>query len=412
MATITKRDRQARISAYAGFAVQGLCFAALVSRVPDIQRAHGLSDTALSIMLLLVPVIAGVGSGLSGRFMSKHGSAVVLRVSQPLVCASVAAVGLTGANDPALYAAIVVFGLFTGAVDASMNAQAVAVEEHYGKSMLTGFHAIWSAAAGLAAIWTWFSDNYILADQPKASLSVGFAVPAVLGIVISLATGPRLVPRKEEDKAPTGAEMKAAGKLVPWRPVLIIGIAMACFYIADSMLSNFGTLYVEDEVDGEDVAPLALAAYQVAMVASRTFADLAVRRFGAVTVVRVGTLVGAVGMIAVVAAQHPLMAVAGFGITGLGLCVVAPISFSAAGQADPTGLGIAVARVNIFNYVGFVLGALIVTIVQPMSSLRVSYIVPTVLTLVILALAKGFQPVPARPADAEEPYALAQRPVV
>src|SRR5512139_3318905 len=134
MATITARDRQARVSAYAGFAVQGLCFATLVSRVADIQRAHHLSDGQLNLILLLVPVIAGVGSALSGRFMSRHGSGMVLRVSQPAVCLAVAAVGLTGDNDAALYAAIVAFGLFTGGVDASMNAQAVAVETHYGQS--------------------------------------------------------------------------------------------------------------------------------------------------------------------------------------------------------------------------------------------------------------------------------------
>jgi MFS family permease len=91
--------------------------------------------------------------------------------------------------------------------------------------------------------------------------------------------------------------------------------------------------------------------------------------------------------------------------------VIAPISFSAAGQCDPTGLGIAVARVNIFNYVGFVLGAVIVTIVQPLASLRVSFMVPAALTVVILILAKGFEP--AQRAVVEgEPYALAQRPVV
>ncbi|WP_019629478.1 MFS transporter [Actinomadura atramentaria] len=395
---ITARTRQARAAGYAAFAVQGLCFAALVSRVNQIRDAHGMTDDQINIVVLCVPIIAGVGSAVAAPLMGRFGSGPVLRVSQPLVCLSILAVGLTGSNNLALYAAVALFGLFVGAVDASMNAQAVTAERAYGVSILTGFHALWSAAAGLGAVWAWVSNSYIYPDHLSTSLAVGFAIPAVLGIAVSLTTGPRLATKAEEVTLPAGEELKAAAKLVPWRPVLIIGIAMACFYLADSMLSNFGSLFFDNDLHAKDVAPLGLAAYQVAMVASRAVADFAVRRFGATRVVRAGTVAGAVGLILVVVAQNPAMAIAGFAITGLGLCVVAPISFSAAGKADPSGLGVAVARVNIFNYVGFVFGAIVVLIVQPLASYQASYAVPAVLTLVIIALAKGFEPAETKPA--------------
>ena len=65
-AEASAHDWAARLAAYAWFAIQGLCFAVLVTRVPQIQRAHHLSDGTLAIVLLLVPVIAGVGSVLPG----------------------------------------------------------------------------------------------------------------------------------------------------------------------------------------------------------------------------------------------------------------------------------------------------------------------------------------------------------
>ncbi|WP_018653030.1 MFS transporter [Actinomadura flavalba] len=407
--TAGTRARSARGAAYAAFAVQGLCFAALVSRVNQIRDAHGMTDDQINIVVLCVPIIAGLGSAVAAPLMGRFGSGPVLRASQPAVCLTILAVGLSGSSNLALYVAVGAFGFFVGAVDASMNAQAVTSERAYGVSILTGFHALWSAAAGLGAVWAWVANTHLFPEDVHRSLAAGFAIPAALGIAVSLATGFRLYRKDEEVTLPESGELKAAARSVPWRPVLVIGVAMACFYLADSMLSNFGTLFFDTDLGAASVAPLGLAAYQVAMVASRAVADFAVRRWGATLVVRAGTAAGGLGLLLVVVAPNAPVAIAGFFVTGLGLCVVAPISFSAAGKADPSGLGIAVARVNIFNYVGFVFGAIVVLIIQPMASYQLAYAVPAVLTLVIIALARGFEP-----ADAPRPQPappVAERPV-
>ncbi|MBO2446890.1 MFS transporter [Actinomadura barringtoniae] len=406
---ITTRDRQSRSGTYAAFAIQGLCFASLVTQVPKIQDTHHLSDGTLSLVLLMVPVIAGVGSVLSGGLFARVGSGPVLRIAQPLVCATIILVGLTGDNDPALYASVALFGLFVGAVDASMNAQAVAVERRYGVSLITGFYAVWSVAGILGGLWA------SLANKLDLSLLTGFAIAASAGIIVSLATG-HLVYRKDEESAgaPSAADLKAAGRSVPWKPILIVGAAMATFYLADAAISSYGTKYLEDELSSADwVGPLGYVAYQVAMVFSRTVADFGVRRSGPVQVVRIGSVVGLVGMIGVVAAPNAWVAIPAFAVAGLGLSVVAPISYTAAGRVDPTGLGVAVARVNVFNYVGFVLGAAVIGAIAPVSDsngLRLAFIVPTVLVVLIYATAKGFNPRPVPGARTDTP--VAERPTV
>ncbi|MEU9866782.1 MFS transporter [Actinomadura sp. NPDC048021] len=384
----TARDRRARFAAYTAFAVQGLCFASLVTQVPKMQESHHLSDATLSLVLLMVPLVAGVGSVASGALFQRLGSAPVLRVSQPAVAVTIALIGLTGDNDPALYVTVAAFGLFVGAVDASMNAQAIAIERRYGISLITGFYAVWSVAGILGGLWA------SLANRLDLSLFTGFAIAAAVGVAASLATGGRLYHRAEEGDGPTAEELKAAGRSVPWRPILVVGAAMAVAYLADSAISSYGAKYLDDELSASDwVAPLGYVAYQVTMVVSRAVADLAVRRSGAVRVVRIGGLVGVLGMAGVVAAPNAAVAIAAFAVAGLGLSVIAPVSFSAAGRVDPTGLGVAVARVNIFNYVGFVLGAAVVGAIAPLSAdhgLRIAFIVPTALILVVFATAKGF----------------------
>ena len=46
----------------AAFFVQGLCFAVVVTRVSVLQSKFHLSNGQLTLVLLIVPVIAGVGS--------------------------------------------------------------------------------------------------------------------------------------------------------------------------------------------------------------------------------------------------------------------------------------------------------------------------------------------------------------
>lgn len=387
------RDRQARLAAYAAFAVQGLCFATLVTRVPRVQDAHGMSDGALALVLLLVPLIAGAGSVAAGALFARHGSAPVLRAAQPLVCLAVVLFGLVDGGLPVLCAAVALFGLGVGAVDAAMNAQAVAVERRYGVSLLTGFYAVWSVAGIGGGLWA------ALANRLELSPAAGFAVPAVVGTAISLATGPHLVRKAEEGAAPPAAQMRAAALRVPWRPVLVVGAGLGVFYLTDAAIANYSAKYLEDELGaGGAAAPLGYVAYQVAMMASRAAADFGVRRYGGVAVVRTGGLIGLLGMLGVVAAPAAPAAITAFAVAGLGLAVVAPVAFSAAGRVDPTGLGVAVARLNVFNYVGFVLGAAIVGAIAPLHAtdgLRLAFAVPALLVVVIVLLARGFATRPA-----------------
>src|SRR5262245_3400353 len=151
---VTARDRRARVAASAGFAVQGLSFAAIISQVPVFQDKFGLDEMQLTLTLAAVPVIAGVGSVLAGVFAPRLGSGPVLRVAALGVAAMTAAAGW--ADQPVLfYTAIAMFGFFLGGVDATMNMQGTAVQRRYGRSIMASCHAWWSIAgiaAALAAI--------------------------------------------------------------------------------------------------------------------------------------------------------------------------------------------------------------------------------------------------------------------
>src|SRR5258706_7080952 len=97
-----QRDRRARAAVAVAYFVQGFCFAALLTHVNVLQKAFHFSDGDLSLVLLAVPVVAGVGSVLAGALSSRLGSAPVLRAGGPAVCLAITAVGGAGAPGPAV----------------------------------------------------------------------------------------------------------------------------------------------------------------------------------------------------------------------------------------------------------------------------------------------------------------------
>ncbi|GGK68651.1 MFS transporter [Sphaerisporangium melleum] len=394
----TPRDRRARLATFAVFFVQGLTLASLLSQVAGLQQKHELSDGELSILLLVVPILAGAGSVLAGGVAKRYGSKRVLRVAQPAAALAVVLAGLA-ADVPQLVAANVLFGLCLGAVDAGMNMQAVVVERDYGRPILTGFHALWSAAAVIGATWA------SVAGSMEQSLVTTLAVAMAVAVAVALPAGGALRTAAEEhrDVAPDPAggpwTEGAGGAGVPWRPILPLCLAMAFLYVGDASISNFGSVYMDKIMHATAaVIPLALAAYQATTFVVRVAGDLAVRRYGPAVIVRIGGLLAALGFAGIVIAPTEPLAIAAFGLTGVGLAVVAPQSFSAAGRLDPAGTGVAIARVNMFNYVGFIVGAALVGGIAEAADYRVAFAAPLVLTAAIVALARGFQPRPAHPA--------------
>ncbi|MFB9882251.1 MFS transporter [Planobispora siamensis] len=384
----TPRDKQARVATWAAFFVQGLCFATLLTHVADLQHKFGLSDGDLTLVLLLVPVIAGVGSAAAGFLAARYGSAPVLRISQLAVCAVVILQGWNG-SLAGLYALSAAFGLAVGAVDAAMNMQAVAVERTYGMSVLTGFHAVWSVGSMLGAgINSLFSALGV-------DLAWSFSVPVVIGAVISLAMLPRLYSGAEERETSRAAQ--AAGTVdvaakVPWRPIIPLCLAMAFLYVGDAAVSNYSTVYMEGALGATGwLVPFAYFAYQAAMLLARIPGDLAVRRYGPAPVVRLGAVIATLGMAGIVVAPGVVVAVIAFGLVGIGLSIIAPQSFSAAGRLG-AGAETAIARVNLFNYVGFVVGAAAVGTINDLVNVRVAFIPAAVLVALIVFLAGGFQP--------------------
>ncbi|MGW7218476.1 MFS transporter [Streptomyces collinus] len=380
--------RRGRGSLAFSFLVQGVAFALLVTRIPAIQDRYGVSDALLPAFLAAVPILAGLGSVTTERLVKRVRPSRLLRWSQPVVLLSLLGVG-AGERMVELGVALAAFGLAVGVLDASMNMLGVSLQRSYGRSIMLSFHAAYSLGGIVGASLAWVGAHWHLA------LWVSY-LPVVLVLLPAVLVGSRWYV-DDRDAGPVAEEKGGEGQAVVFKWLLPLCLVMTVAYIGDSTVSNWSAKYLQDVLgSSEQMATVPYNVYMVTTLLGRTIGDLGVRRFGAVAVVRGGALVAAGGFAVVAAAPGAWVGMLGFTLLGLGLCVLVPQTFAAAGRLFPGASDAAVARLNVFNYVGFLIGSPLVGALGDLWSYRGAMLVPMVLVLVTLVYARSFAPQPDR----------------
>ena len=446
---IAAETSRGRAAVAAAFFAQGFAFAVVITHLGAFKDRWELDDLAITVIMFVVAVLAGAGSALAATLAARFGSATALRLGLAGVVIGVTLAALAPVF-PVLCAGLAVYGIALGCVDATSNMQAVACEALQGRSILTSFHGAWSAGGILGAVetsltataeWPLAASLAVAALIPAAAVAAPFlpaaaptasaAAPTVSAAAPTASaaaptTSPEPAPAPttslEEASAPVTTQdpprAEAARKdrksgknppaapAIPWRTMTVLGAAIVLFYVADSATQSWSTIYLHDVLlASAGLAPLGYAAYQGTSLLSRLAGDHLVRRLGSAPVVRIAALIGAAGLALAVAAPAPWLAITGFAILGIGIAVVAPLTFATAGRlatVDPEGRPVTdparrraaadaiIARVNQFNYLGFVLGGVLTGLVASGSDMRIGFIVPLVGIAAILPLARAF----------------------
>ncbi|MYV57159.1 MFS transporter [Streptomyces sp. SID3212] len=388
------RLRHGRASLALGFFVQGVAFALLVTRIPGIQDRYGISDAVLPVFLAAVPILAGVGSVVTEKLVLRVRPGALLRGTQPVLLLALLGVG-TGREVWQLALALAAFGLAMGALDASMNMLGVRLQRAYGRSIMIGFHAAYSLGGIAGASLAWVGVHLDLSLLVSYLPVVAVLVPAAL-VGGHWYKAAEAVPPGARDGGGGGASEVVAKPFV-FKLLLPLCLVMAFAYIGDSTVSNWSAKYLHDVLgSSEELATVPYNAYMVTTLLGRSVGDLGVRRFGAVAVVRCGTLLAGLGFGVVAVAPGAWAGIAGFTLLGLGLCVIVPQTFAAAGRLFPDASDAAVARLNIFNYVGFLVGSPLVGALGDAWNYRGAMLVPMVMVLVTFVYTRSFEADPAR----------------
>ncbi|MEV4116372.1 MFS transporter [Nonomuraea sp. NPDC049695] len=317
------------------FAAHGAVAGSLSTRIPWIQEHLHLSPGALGLALLCPSIGAFVGMPMAGRLAYRFGNRAATRVLLALWCAGLALPALSP-SAVWLFGAFLLFGAAAGMCDVAMNAHAVLLERQLGRSIMSGLHGTWSvgslAAGGLGA----------LAAHAGIDARLHLGAMSLLLLLLGAAAGRGLLP----DSGMAGSVRDAPAPrrfALPTGGILVIGLVGFCATFAEGASSNWAAVYLTAVTDaGPGLAAAGYTVFMLCMAGARLLGDRVIRRLGPVAAVRTGGAVAAVGGALVVAARTPALAIAGFALVGLGVAVIVPLVFAAAGNAGRTpGEGVA-----------------------------------------------------------------------
>ena len=122
--------RRARTAVAASFVLNGLVFASLVSRLPDLRERLGLSNGGLGTLLLAISVGSLLALPSTGRVIEGIGAGATVRagVLADTVGLSTAALGAALGSLPLAAVGLFVHGVGIGVWDVAMNVEAAEVE--------------------------------------------------------------------------------------------------------------------------------------------------------------------------------------------------------------------------------------------------------------------------------------------
>ncbi|SDH51082.1 MFS transporter [Microbacterium pygmaeum] len=376
---------RSRLAISAAYAAQGLGYAVVVTSLPTLKARQGIDDTTVSLIVLLVCVAAAGGSVLADALARWRGSRIALATGLTLEVAGLALI-LIDSPMPLFVTAFAIYGLGLGAVDASGAMQGVLVQRRYGRDLMGGFFASYTAAAILGA----------LAVAGAAALgwqSAPFIVAALVLLVVALLGLRAFDP--ERAAAPVGAR---ATRPLPRRGIWLFGFIILAAFTLDSGVSTWSTVYLQDDLAAAAIiAPLGYAAYQLAILVTRLVTDRSVDRWGPRPVAVLATATSIAGLLLVALLPFPVAAVVGFALAGVAVGALVPLSFTSAGELDPSRSDEIIARVNLFNYAGAVLGAVAIGLLADAPGLQLAFLIPAVLLIPVFFVVRRFR-APSKPA--------------
>lgn len=372
---------RARAAVIAAFFVAGFNVANFVSRIPDIKASLGLDEGGFGLTLvgMSVGTVAAIftASPLVARYGSRRMSiigALLLSLILPTLALMPTSIGL--------WLALFAFGGALAITDVAMNAQAVQVERDYARSIMSSFHATYSVGGLAGAL---IGAQFVrMGVTPLAH----FVIMAGVALLFTVWFAPRLL-----DLQPTGKTKRGSAFSFPHPALWGLGAITFCAFLAEGSVGDWSGIYMRDVLKTDaSTATLGYAGFSLTMTVCRILGDRLTNMLPGVVIVRGGGALAALGLILAIAAQalgSPFAAIIGFSIVGIGLAVVVPLAFSAAGNKPGFDPEVGLAGTATLGYLGLLAGPPVIGLIARVSSLTFSFALVTLLCASLIFSARA-----------------------
>ncbi|MCW2581501.1 MAG: conserved rane protein of unknown function [Klenkia sp.] len=315
-----------RTAVCALFALDGFVFGSWAARVPGVSAQVGADHSTLGLALLCLSLGALAVMALTGALAARLGAGLVASLAAVALCVGAVLPGLA-TSVPQLCAALLAFGAVTGMVNVAANSVGVQVEGRARRPLLSGMHAAFSfgglggaLAGGLAAAHLDVLPHFVVVAG-LGLLVTAWVVPVLVG-----ADGDPAVAREPVVRRAASSAARPTAALV------VLGAIAGATAYGEGALTDWGALHLREDLGASSLLGAAgYAGFALTMACGRLAGGQLVTRFGERRLLVGGSLLAAVGALLVVVPSSVPVALAGFGLVGLGLANVFPLAIARAG---------------------------------------------------------------------------------
>lgn len=361
--------QRARLGTAAVFFICGIGHGTWAPRLAELKAKVGATDGELGLALLMIGVGALIAMPLTGILVGRLGSR---RVSFAMALAHGLVFPLQAFawNWVVLGGAMLLYGLAVSSLDVAMNVQATEIERRRGRPIMSSFHGIYSVGDMLGALLTGFAASLLF------GLASHFFLAAAIMLIVGVA-GCALMVVDQKTEVSSGSKF-----VLPEGILILVGVIAFAALLAEGSVGDWSAIYLKEyQAADTQTAAIALTVFALSMAITRFAGDRLVDRFGPFAVLKVSGLLAAIGLAIALLAESSAVAILGYGIAGLGVAVLFPVTLSIAPRFSALSPGASVAAVATLGYGGFLVG-------PPLIGLLADHVtLPIALTLVVVLLA-------------------------
>lgn len=355
--------QKARLSTKLIFLAFGLGISSWAPMVPYAKTRLEINDAQLGLILFAFGAGALCAMPLTGWLVSRYGSRLVTLLSGIVVLVTLPFLAIVD-TSLLMSAVLFFFGISTGALNVSINAQAVEVESRSDDAVMSGFHCLFSTGGLFGAVVVSF-----LLERQYDLLTCSIFVSLIMSALLLTQWKNLLIENPKETAISIQNEWK-----MPDIKILFLGVLCFIAFMAEGSMLDWSAEFLHSNLQYDpSIAGIGYALFSVFMAIGRLVGDQIIRKIGVLKVFQIGSLLSSSGFFIVTSFSWGYGELIGFCLIGLGASNIVPILFSASGKLSSISPNYALTVVTTIGYIGMLGGPAFIGLLAQVTNLTFAF---------------------------------------
>ena len=373
-----------RLATRLSFFSLGFATAAWAPLIPFAQQRLNLNHADFGLLLLCMGIGSMIAMPATGALVKRWGCRPLIALALMLLMVLLPSLTMWS-SIVTMAVALFIFGSAAGCLGVAINLQAVVVEKHSVRALMSSFHGMCSLG-GLTGAMLVTALLAVGLSPLMSTLSVVMILLVIGGVAI-----PSCLTSFEQDEKPHEDTTQAPKKL--YRPDgIILLIGMMCFiaFLSEGAAMDWGGIYLTSKYQlNPAFAGLAYTFFALSMTTGRFAGHILLKQWGEKNIVTYSAIGAAIGMAVIVTAPVWQVVVLGYALLGLGCSNIVPVMFSRVGRQNNMPKAAALSLVSTIAYTGSLSGPALIGLIGEWTGLS-TVLAGVAVLLFIIALLNRF----------------------